>query len=72
MAENFGEAFDRHVVAECNCGSEGVTGDVEGELFGDTAMLCYFLERTVDLLIAGDGEERLHGVGGSEVGVVLA
>ncbi len=72
VAENFGEAFDGHVVAQGHGGGEGVSGDVEGELFGYAAMLGYFLKSAVNLLVAGDGEERLHGVGGSEVGVVLA
>ncbi len=55
VTENFGKAFDGHVVTEGYRGGEGVAGDVEGELFGYAAMLGDFLERTVDLLVAGDG-----------------
>jgi len=50
VTENFGKAFYGHVVAEGYRGSEGVTGDVEGELFGDAGFakknagfLCAFL-----------------------------
>lgn len=55
VAENFGKAFDGHVVTEGYRGGKGVTGDVEGELFGNAAMFGDFLERAVDLLVAGDG-----------------
>ena len=54
VAENFGKAFDGHVVAEGYRGGEGVTSDVKGELFGDATMQGDFRECTLNPLVANE------------------
>ncbi len=54
VTENFGKAFDGHVVAEGYRGGEGVTGDVKGELFGDATMQGDFRECTLNPLVANE------------------
>ena len=54
MAEHFGDAFDRHSIAEGNGGGKRVTSNVEGEILRDVAMRCYLLEGIIEVLVAGN------------------
>ena len=49
MAEHFGDAFNRHSVAEGYGGGEGVASDMEGEILRDVAMRGYLLEGIVEI-----------------------
>ena len=52
MPQHPADRLDRHPVAQCNCGGEGMAGNVEGERLLDLAHIGYFLQVGVHLLVA--------------------
>ncbi len=69
MAEHFGDAFDRHAVAEGNGGGKGVASNVEGEIFGYVALRSNLLEGIVEVLVACDRKNGHRRISSGNVGM---